>query len=77
MELTEFFYYVMSFYGAGGIYDMNATEDMILEATQKYITEGADFCGDSIDRELVRDIMIRDYGLTFPLSPIGKVAQDP
>ena len=77
MELTEFFYYVMSFYGAGGIYDMNATEDMILEATQKYITEGADFCGDSIDRELVRDIMIRDYGLTFPLSPIGKVAQTP
>ena len=77
MELTEFFYYVMSFYGAGGIYDMNATEDMILEATQKHITEGADFCGDSIDRELVRDIMIRDYGLTFPLSPIGKVAQTP
>ena len=75
--MTDFYDYCLSFYGSDGIYDMNATEDMILEATQKYITEGADFCGDSIDRELVRDIMIRDYGLTFPLSPIGKVAQDP
>jgi hypothetical protein len=66
----EFINYVLSFYGLGGIYDMGATEDMILEATQKYITEGADFCGDSIDRELIRDIMIRDYGLTFELVPI-------
>ncbi len=66
----EFVNYVLSFYGPGGIYDMGATEDMILEATQKYITEGADFCGDSIDRELIRDIMIRDYGLTFDLVPI-------
>ncbi len=66
----EFINYVLSFYGPGGIYDMGATADMILEATQKYITEGADFCGDSIDRELIRDIMIRDYGLTFELVPI-------
>jgi len=66
----EFINYVLSFYGPGGIYDMGATEDMILDATQKYITEGADFCGDSIDRELIRDIMIRDYGLTFDLVPI-------
>ena len=73
----EFVNYVMSFYGAGGIYDMNATEDMILEATQKYISEGADFCGDSIDRELVRDIMIRDYGLKFPTVPVAKVAHTP
>ena len=73
----EFVIYVMKFYGAGGIYDMNATEDMILEATQKYISEGGDFCGDSIDRELVRDIMIRDYGLKFPTVPIRKVAQTP
>ena len=77
MTSTEFVHYVMSFYGAGGIYDMGATEDMILEATQKYITEGADFCGDSIDRELVRDIMIQDYDLTFPTVPIRKVAHTP
>jgi len=67
----------MSFYGPGGIYDMNATEDMILEATQKYINNGGDFCGDSIDREMVRDVMIRDYGLTFPSVPIRKVAHTP
>ena len=73
----EFVNYVMSFYGPGGIYDMNATEDMILEATQKYINNGGDFCGDSIDREMVRDVMIRDYGITFPSVPIRKVAQDP
>jgi hypothetical protein len=77
MELAKFFYYVMSFYGAGGIYDMGATSSMVQEATQTYIEDGGDFCGDSIDRELVRDIMIRDYGLTMPDVTVRKVAQTP
>ena len=61
--MMEFIRYVKSFYGPGGIYDMGATDDDIIEATFKYITDGADFCGDSFDRESVRDIMISEFGL--------------
>jgi hypothetical protein len=77
MTSTEFVDYVMSFYGSDGIYPMGATEDMIQEATQKYINDGGDFCGDSFDREFVRDIMIQDYDLIFPTVPIRKVAHTP
>jgi hypothetical protein len=59
----EFVNYVKSFYGPGGIYDMGATNEMIIDATFKYITSGAHFCGDSFDREHVRDIMIDEFGL--------------
>jgi len=59
----EFVNYVKSFYGPGGIYDMGATDDMIIDATFKYMRSGADFCGDSFDRESVRDIMISEFGL--------------
>ena len=61
--MMEFIRYVKSFYGPGGIYDMGATDDDIIEATFKYIHSGADFCGDSFDRESVRDIMIDEMGL--------------
>jgi len=60
--MSEFIRYVKSFYGPGGIYDMGATDDHIIEATFKYIQSGADFCGDSFDREHVRDIMIDEFG---------------
>jgi len=60
----EFINYVRSFYGPGGIYDMKATDEMIIDATIHYITEGGyKFCGDSFDREHVRDIMIERFGL--------------
>jgi len=60
----EFINYVRSFYGPGGIYDMKATDAMIIDATIHYITEGGyKFCGDSFDREHVRDIMIERFGL--------------
>lgn len=42
---------------------MGATHLHIREATQKHINVCEDFCGDSIDRESVRDIMMRDYNL--------------
>ena len=63
--------YVRSFYGPGGIYDMGATDVMIIEATIQYINSGADFEGDSFDREHVRDIMIQQYSLV----PVWEVAQ--
>ena len=59
----NFVQYVRSFYGPGGIYDMGATDVMIIEATIQYINSGADFAGDSFDREHVRDIMINQYSL--------------
>lgn len=66
-ETLEFLVYVESFYGKGGIYDMGATGEQIIAATQKYINQvNTDFCGDSFDREKVRDIMIEDFGLFFP-----------
>ena len=61
--MTTFVQYVMQFYGPGGIYDMGATSEMIRTATLLYLEMGADFEGDSVDRENVRDIMIRTYEL--------------
>ena len=47
---------------------MDATLDEVMEATEKYIKlPDTKFEGDSFDREAVRDIMIRDYGLKFPI----------
>jgi len=63
--IMEFINYVRSFYGPGGIYDMKATDAMIIDATIQYLTtpgiHWAD--GDSFDREHVRDIMIKRFGL--------------
>jgi hypothetical protein len=63
--MESFYDYVLSFYGDDGIYKIGATRDMVMEATQKYISSGANFAGDSFDREHVRDIMLNDYGLTM------------
>ena len=73
-QVVEFVAYVESFYSKGGVYDMGATSSQILTTTQKYINQvgmysdenSLGFSGDSVDRENVRDIMIRDFGLVFP-----------
>jgi len=61
----EFINYVRSFYGPGGIYDMNVSDAMIIDATIQYLTspdvKWGD--GDSFDREMVHDIMIERFGL--------------
>jgi len=61
----NFVQYVRSFYGPGGIYDMGATDVMIIDATIAYLAkEDTNWCdGDSFDRECVRDIMIERFGL--------------
>ena len=63
--MEDFYDYVLAFYGENGIYKIGATRDMVMEATQKYINSTDEFCGDSFDREQVRDIMLKDYGLTM------------
>jgi len=68
--LAEFHSYVFKFYGRGGVYPMGATLKEIASATKILIDEltatEKEFVGDSIDRELVRDILISEYGLEFP-----------
>ncbi len=67
--MTEFYDYVLSFYGPDGIYPMGATLTVVRKATQDLIQilqiKGQEFCGDSIDRELVRDLLIDKYKLQF------------
>ena len=69
--LTEFVNYVYSFYGApDALYPMGVTKADILGATYAYLhavnqinderfTWGD---GDSLDRERVRDFLVRNYG---------------
>lgn len=61
----NFIHYVRSFYGPGGIYDMGATDEMIIDATIQYLTspDAKWGDGDSFDRECIRDIMIKRFGL--------------
>ena len=69
-NLQEFYDYVLSFYGADGLYPMNATLKLIKQATLTHIQilelKGNEFCGDSVDRECVRDLLISKYKLSFP-----------
>ena len=66
--LVEFITYVDDFYNAkSGIYPINGmTDKMVLIAVKKYIaTNAKSFCGDSLDRERVRDIILADNNLVF------------
>ena len=67
--MTEFYDYVLSFYGPGGIYPMGATLDLVERATNDLVQilqiKGQEYCGDSVDRELVRDLLIDKYKLQF------------
>ena len=61
--LVEFITYLDDFYNAkSGIYPINGmTDKMVLNAVKKYIaTNAKSFCGDSLDRERVRDIILED-----------------
>jgi hypothetical protein len=65
--INDFVDYVMSFYGSDGIYPMGANRTVVRKATNDIIKiariKGEEFCGDSIDRELVRDLLISKYNL--------------
>ena len=69
--LTQFTEYVYSFYGApDALYHMGATKLDIISATYDYLNaittlNNERFTwgdGDSIDRERVRDFLVRNYG---------------
>jgi len=66
----EWYQYVLSFYGKGGLYDMGATKRQVAKATDILLKRiGWSFVADSVDREEVRDILIKRYKLTFPTPP--------
>ena len=64
-ELCDFVDYVESFYGDGGIYDLGfkVTREHIWNATSVHLMRLVDdsFEGDTVDREIVRDIMINQH----------------
>lgn len=67
--MKEFVDYVMSFYGKNEVYDMGATREEVWQATCIRIKRmkdsprnGISFEEDSIDREIVRDIILEMRG---------------
>lgn len=59
--MSNFTEYLLEFYGDKGIYPLGFTRKQIDLATQLYkcrIPNGEEFCGDSVDRERVRDIIL-------------------
>ena len=66
--INDFIDYVMSFYGAGKLYPIKGINRTIVrKATNDLIRiskiKGQKFCGDSYDREQVRDLLIDKYNL--------------
>lgn len=67
-ELCEFVDYVESFYGDNGIYNLGftVTREHIWNATSVHLmrltAERSEFEGDTVDREMVRDLMIKAEG---------------
>lgn len=66
--MNEFVDYVLDFYGDKGIYAMGVTREDILIATGIRMESRKDieFQGDSLDREMVRDILIERFGYKWP-----------
>ena len=68
----DFTRYMLEFYGPNGIYDYGFTATQINLATQLYkcrlYATGGEFCGDTVDRENVRDIILEAAGYEAALS---------
>ena len=67
-QICDFVAYVDSFYNEKtGIYPIKGmTNSMVIKAIQKHIEKvGQDFCADSVDRESVRDIILKDNNLKW------------
>ena len=66
MDLNEFYSYVLAFYGADiELYpELAFTVEEVAAATQEHITSGdVPFDADSVDREIVRDIVMANRRL--------------
>jgi hypothetical protein len=68
--INDFIDYVMSFYGPGELYPIKGiNRTVVRKATNDVMRivkiKGQAFCGDSVDREQVRDLLILKYNLYF------------
>lgn len=63
--MDKFIDYMLTFYGPTGVYKYGFTREQIRLATVAYqhslhlAYPGQEFCGDSVDRERVRDIVLK------------------
>ena len=67
-QIIDFLAYVDSFYNEkSGLYPINGmTSAMVVDATKKHINNvGQEFCADSVDREKIRDIILKDNNLKW------------
>lgn len=68
-DLNHFIDYVMSFYGADGLYPIQRiNRTVVRKATKDVIRiakiQGTLFCGDSFDREQVAELLYNKYNLS-------------
>lgn len=68
--IDDFIDYVMSFYGSDGLYPIQGiNRTLARKATQDVMRiakiKGQSFCGDSYDREQVRDLLCDKYNLVL------------
>ena len=65
-DFIRFIDYVYDFYGPYGVYPLGVTREQLSASIMRYVSmlEPDEFCGDSVDRERVRDIMIDDFDLS-------------
>ena len=68
--LNEFIDYVFDYYRKGGIFDIGATKKQIKEATFDHITQEmvrgeTEFHGDTHDREMVKEILMKKFNLSI------------
>jgi hypothetical protein len=67
-RVSDFVDYVLSFYGPGELYDFGVTREEVVSAMGRLIElraadkDAIPFEGDSVDREHVRDIIIKMRG---------------
>ena len=67
-QICDFVAYVDSFYNEKtGLYPIKGmTNSMVINAVKKHIEKvGQDFCANSVDREWVRDIILKDNNLKW------------
>ena len=67
-QICDFVAYVDSFYNEKtGLYPIKGmTNSMVINAVKKHIEKvGQEFCADSVDREWVRDIILKDNNLKW------------
>ena len=59
MQEQDFVNYMLQFYGKGGVYPQwEFSVEEIKAGLRRHLTNGANFLGNSIDHEAVRDIIL-------------------